>query len=470
MTAAMVYVAERPPMSTLATRDAGLKIAMLAPPWLPIPPPGYGGIESVIDSLCHALVGRGHDVALFAAPGSGRLPGARRARLAAARRDRQGDDEARHVSGALALIDREAELGRPFDVIHDHNEAVTVAFADRIAVPVVHTVHGPFTAEARDLYARNTAALLVGLSRAQLTAAPSEASVHGAIANPLDVADWPFVARSEGHLVWLGRFAPEKGAHVAIRAARLARQPLVLAGPVQPGQEEYFDREIAPHIDDAQVRYVGEVGGEAKNELLAGADAMLMPISWPEPFGMVMIEAMACGTPVIAFDEGSAPEVVRHGVGGLIVADVEAMARAVGEVAGIIGRDAAPGWRSSATRMGSPRATRTPTERRSSVKAQTRRPPHAMDIGHVRTRVACCMGQQFRAELRKRGYGREQRNAVGLLLARHPVRSSDRSVTVDGHPTSSRSCRTTPRRRAVFLTGEKHDVFNAPRAVSRPRR
>ena len=336
MTAAMVYVAERPPMSTLATRDAGLKIAMLAPPWLPIPPPGYGGIESVIDSLCHALVGRGHDVALFAAPGSEAACPVH-AVLDSPLPDEIGKamHEARHVSGALALIDREAELGRPFDVIHDHNEAVTVAFADRIAVPVVHTVHGPFTAEARDLYARNTAALLVGLSRAQLTAAPSEASVHGAIANPLDVADWPFVARGEGHLVWLGRFAPEKGAHVAIRAARLARQPLVLAGPVQPGQEEYFDREIAPHIDDAQVRYVGEVGGEAKNELLAGADAMLMPISWPEPFGMVMIEAMACGTPVIAFDEGSAPEVVRHGVGGLIVADVEAMARAVGEVAGI---------------------------------------------------------------------------------------------------------------------------------------
>ena len=150
-------------MSTLATRDAGLKIAMLAPPWLPIPPPGYGGIESVIDSLCHALVGRGHDVALFAAPGSeAACPVHTVLDLPPPHEIGKAMHEARHVSGALALIDREGELGRPFDVIHDHNEAVTVAFADRIAVPVVHTVHGPFTAEARDLYARNTAALLVG--------------------------------------------------------------------------------------------------------------------------------------------------------------------------------------------------------------------------------------------------------------------------------------------------------------------
>ena len=131
------------------------------------------------------------------------------------------------------------------------------------------------------------------------------------------------------YLLWIARMNDDKGPQRAIAAARAAETPLVLAGPVHPGQEEFFAREVEPHIDGDAVRYVGEVGDEAKRELYAGARALLMPIRWAEPFGMVMVESMACGTPVIAFAEGSAPEVVIDGETGFVVEDEHAMARAV---------------------------------------------------------------------------------------------------------------------------------------------
>jgi len=129
-------------------------------------------------------------------------------------------------------------------------------------------------------------------------------------------------------LLWVGRMAPEKGAHRAIAAARLAGLPLVLAGPVQPGQQAFFEREVAPHLDGHHVRYVGEITGALKRRLFSRARALLMPISWPEPFGMVMIEAMVCGTPVIAFSEGAARELVIPGETGFLVADEAEMAAA----------------------------------------------------------------------------------------------------------------------------------------------
>jgi glycosyltransferase involved in cell wall biosynthesis len=127
-------------------------------------------------------------------------------------------------------------------------------------------------------------------------------------------------------MLWIGRFAPEKGAHLAIATARAAGRRLILAGPVQPGQARYFEREVRPHVDDSRVVYAGEVGGALKRELFANASTLLMPISWPEPFGMVMAEAMACGTPVLALRAGSTPEVVEHGVSGFVVDDPSELA------------------------------------------------------------------------------------------------------------------------------------------------
>ena len=149
--------------------------------------------------------------------------------------------------------------------------------------------------------------------------------------NPIAVDRWPLRTQKQDYLLWIGRMDSVKGAHRAIEATRLAGRTLVLAGPVQPGQEQYFRERVEPHIDDRRVQYVGEVAGVAKQELYANAAALLMPIRWREPFGMVMVEALACGTPVIAFPEGAAAEIVIDRENGMLVADETEMARAISE-------------------------------------------------------------------------------------------------------------------------------------------
>jgi glycosyltransferase involved in cell wall biosynthesis len=316
-------------------RERGrLRVALLAPPWIPIPPPGYGGIELVIAELAGGLVRHGHDVALLAAPGS-RSDAQVVALLEDAHPEDIGDTmlDVDHVGRALAVIDDAAARGRPFHIVHDHSGFTLVAMADRIDVPVLHTMHGPFTAATSRFYRRHAGKVwLSALSRAQLNAGPEGLRTVGAIPNPINVRAWPLTTVKDDYLLWIGRMDTGKGPQRAIAAAREARMPLVIAGPVQPGQREFFEREVEPHVEGRAVRYVDEVGGQAKRDLFAGAAALLMPIRWPEPFGMVMVEAMACGTPVIAFPEGSVPEVVCDGTSGFIVDDEHAMARAVGRL------------------------------------------------------------------------------------------------------------------------------------------
>jgi glycosyltransferase involved in cell wall biosynthesis len=147
--------------------------------------------------------------------------------------------------------------------------------------------------------------------------------------NPIDIDHWPLGAEKEDYLLWVGRFVAEKGPQRAIRVAKAVGRRLILAGVVQPRQERFFASEIEPHLDGEQISYIGEVGGARKQRLFADAYAFLMPIRWPEPFGMVMVEAMAAGTPVLAFPEGAAPEVVEQGVSGFLVADEDEMAARV---------------------------------------------------------------------------------------------------------------------------------------------
>jgi len=149
----------------------------------------------------------------------------------------------------------------------------------------------------------------VAIIRFQLEHAPAGVHVADMVPNPIHVEDWPFCARKDDYLLWVGRFDPVKGAHCAISVAHQAGLPLVLAGPVQPGQERYFGEQIEPHLDGQRVRFAGEVGGARRKQLFAHARALLMPIRWPEPFGLVMVEALTCGTPVIAFPEGAAAEI-----------------------------------------------------------------------------------------------------------------------------------------------------------------
>jgi glycosyltransferase involved in cell wall biosynthesis len=308
-----------------------LRIALLAPPWLPVPPSGYGGIESVVALLAEVLVARGHDVELFAAPGS--RSAAKLVPLldrAHAREIGTSIVEADHVARAFDHIDRAAVRDRPFDVVHDHSGWVALAMADRLATPMLHTVHGPFEARAARFYAAHGhKAALSCLTNAQAAARPHGVSVAAVVPNPIDADAWSTDVAKEDYVLWAGRFTPEKGAHRAIRAAQRSGLPLRLAGPVQPGQERFFAEAIEPHLDGERIRYVGEVGGAHKRRLFAAARALLMPIRWREPFGMVMIEAMAAGTPVIAFAQGSAPEIVEVGRSGLLVGDEDAMVDAL---------------------------------------------------------------------------------------------------------------------------------------------
>jgi glycosyltransferase involved in cell wall biosynthesis len=319
------------------TDERRLRIAMLAPPWIPVPPPGYGGIEFVVALLCDALVDQDHRVELLCAPGS-RSKASVRPLLDAPHPEsiERAVFEADHVARAFAAVDAAAEAGEPFDLVHDHSGYTALAMADRLATPLVHTVHGPFDNDTMPFYGYHGAkGSLVCISNAQARAAPAGADVAAVVPNPIDVDCWPVGYRKEDYLLWVGRIVPEKGPHRAIKVARAVRRPLVLAGPVQPRFERFFATEVEPHIDGSAVRYVGEVGGVRKQRLFADAFAFLMPIRWPEPFGMVIVEALAAGTPVLAFAHGAAPEIIQDGVNGFLVEDEEEMIAAVEKAAAI---------------------------------------------------------------------------------------------------------------------------------------
>jgi glycosyltransferase involved in cell wall biosynthesis len=304
---------------------------MLAPPWIPIPAPGYGGIEAVVEVLCERMVAAGHHVALFAAPGT-RSPAEVHEVLARPFPEAMGRalPEADHVARVFAEIDHAARARQPFDVVHDHSSFVALAMADRLRTPLVHTIHGPLTEETRAFYERHAhKALIVGLSRSQLALGPPALANALCIPNPIDLGRWPLVSVKDGYLLWIGRMEAVKGPHRAIEVAARTGHRLVLAGPIQPGQEAFFGEAVAPHIDSDRVCYVGDVTGRTKVELFARAAALLMPIRWDEPFGMVMIEALACGTPVVAFAEGAAVEIVLEGQNGFLVDDEDEMVAAI---------------------------------------------------------------------------------------------------------------------------------------------
>jgi glycosyltransferase involved in cell wall biosynthesis len=289
-----------------------LKIAVIAPPWLPIPPPAYGGTESVVDRLVRGFAARDHDVMVFTT-GDATVPVLRRWLYEQAQAYRIGNAacEVRHVVHAY-------EAARGYDIVHDHTAVGTIVGARVADVPVVTTNHGPFDADAIDLYRHVAPGLaVVAISHHQASTAVG-VPIRKVIHHGVEPEHFPVGRGDGGYLLFLGRMSPDKGARQAALVARAAGQPLKIAGKMrEPAERAYFEEQVRPLLS-SEVEYVGEVGEHDKLQLLGGACALLNPIRWPEPFGLVMIEAMACGTPVLTMPDGAASEIVDDGITGFL--------------------------------------------------------------------------------------------------------------------------------------------------------
>jgi glycosyltransferase involved in cell wall biosynthesis len=306
-----------------------VRIAIVAPPWLPVPPPAYGGTENVIDALARGLERAGHHV-LLCTTGDSTCPVERTSVFATAIGVGSGSsvDEIRHVIHAYDSLD-------DIDVVHDHTLVGPLYSAAFPGVPVVTTNHGPFNAELVDLYRVLAPRVpVIAISRHQASTA-GDVRVAAVVHHGVDVADFPVGRGEGGYAVFLGRMHPGKAPHIAARIAREAGFPLRIAAKMhEPAERAYFDSMVRPLLGE-DVIFVGEVDRDAKHELLANAACLLNPIAWPEPFGMVMIEALACGTPVLTTNLGAAPEIVEDGVVGFVRADPNALVAALGRVAEI---------------------------------------------------------------------------------------------------------------------------------------
>lgn len=305
-----------------------MKIAMLAPPWIKIPPAGYGGIEWVVHYITNALVERGHDVTLFATGDS-----TTKAKLISTFPREMPDKLGQTIYDVQQVATCFQQAGE-FEIIHDHTGFAAVPFASFIDTPVIHTLHGPFTQDICSFYKTfKTSAHYVAISQYQRHCCP-DLQYAGTVYNPIDINGWPFRDRDEKEdfLLAFGRLCADKGFHTAIEVAKRTGQKLVIAGAVQKPYRDYYETMIKPQVDGEQIRYVGEVSLTEKLNLFSKAKAFLFPIQWPEPFGLVMIEAMAAGTPVLAFPEGSVPEVVADGVSGFIANNIDEMVDCLGKI------------------------------------------------------------------------------------------------------------------------------------------
>lgn len=289
-----------------------------------MPPPAYGGIEAVVALLADGLVAQGHEVTLVAS-GDSHVEGARLvAPFDSALRRQWGDGVAEmvHVLEGIGASDA--------DIVHDHSIMGALAWQG-VRDGIVLTMHGPATGSTGRVYrALADRVSLLAISTRQAT--DLGMPVAGIVPNAIDLQALSYSGPRDDHLVFLGRFSVEKGAHHAIAAARETGRKIMLAGKIhEPGERKYFEESIRPLLG-AGVEYVGEIGGNAKVEFLGRAAALLCPITWAEPFGLVMAEAAAVGTPAIAFSEGAVPEVVAHGRSGFVVRNIDEMVAAVGRI------------------------------------------------------------------------------------------------------------------------------------------
>ncbi len=306
-----------------------MRIAQVAPLIESVPPKHYGGTERIVSYLTEELVRAGHDVTLFASGDS-----VTNARLVAScerslrKNERCKDPVAREV----LLVDHVIEYVNEFDLIHFHTGYLHFPVCRYLPVPHVTTLHGRLDLpDLVPVFDRFRNEPLTSISNAQRQPLPW-ANWQGTIYHGLPKDLFVFRPNQGDYLAFLGRISPEKRVDRAIEIAKRVSMPLKVAAKVDRADRRYFKRDIEALLTQSHVEWVGEISDQQKNEFLGNAYALLFPIDWPEPFGLVMIEAMACGTPIIAYDCGSVPEVMEHGVTGFIVRDLDDAAKGVNRI------------------------------------------------------------------------------------------------------------------------------------------
>jgi glycosyltransferase involved in cell wall biosynthesis len=312
-----------------------MKIGIVAPPWAPVPPPGYGGTESVVDRLARGFVSAGHEVLLWTT-GDSTCPVPTGHVFDQAQGDRIGDAavELRHlIRGYEAL-----ELWGA-DIVHDHTLIGPLYARHRPGVRVVTTNHGPFNGELFDLYRTIADTVpVIAISHDQASRV-QDVRITAVIHHGLD-PEMFFAGDGQGdefgpYFAFLGRMAPDKGVDGAARIARAAGVRLLIAAKMrEPNERRFFHENVEPLLDE-RITYLGEVDAAERLRLLGGARALINPIRWPEPFGLVMIEALACGTPILSLREGSAPELIDDGVTGFICDSLEELTQRIDQVGGL---------------------------------------------------------------------------------------------------------------------------------------
>lgn len=304
-----------------------MRIALIAAPFIAVPPTDYGGTELFIAHLAEGLQKSGVDVVVYT-NGESTVNAERRSLYQASQWPIKLSEQiwVKHLNHEAWAI---ADAAKDCDVIHVQS-AQAIAFSRFVQRPMVLTLHGPHQSKLSEYYGYYPDVYYVSISEAQkqAEAMPRMRTIHHGI----DLGLYRFVDQKLRYLSFIGRIAPSKGTHLAIDVAKRTGIPLKIAGDIQPANRDYFEKKIKPEIDGQLVEYIGLADLEAKNALLGNSMAMLFPIRWNEPFGLVMVEAMACGTPVLAMPGGSVPEIVRDGVSGYVCRTVRDMAKRIGNL------------------------------------------------------------------------------------------------------------------------------------------
>jgi glycosyltransferase involved in cell wall biosynthesis len=314
-----------------------MKIAQIAPLAERVPPPAYGGIELVVSLLTDELVRRGHEVTLFASGDSITLANLESVHPRALRLDSTVKEYGIYEMLQLSKVYEQAS---EFDIIHSHVGCAALSYSHLVKTPTVHTLHGIFTRDNEKMFSYARTQPYVSISNSQREDRLNLNCI-ATVYNGIDPETYEFHPQPDNppYLAFLGRISPEKGAHLAIEIAKKSGWHLKMAGKVDAVDREYFESQVKPHIDGVQIEFLGEANHAQKSVLMGGAVATLFPITWREPFGLVMIESMAAGTPVIAMKLGSTEEVIAHGKTGFLCESVAECVAAIEPVRELNRRD-----------------------------------------------------------------------------------------------------------------------------------